>query len=486
MNTDGRKKLQCTAAPERVTVSAMNEQCALAESENEAQIHAALSAMYYAPNKKLDEANVVRPVGKLEKQPREDSSVCNKEKWDGAEITTQRPHKREGPHLNNATRMKAAKLEYGVNFEAGNSISFQPALDFLPSATGSYNRGRADSKSIVKVAKYERAADAVQQASRGRFPSPEDQEIAASLEILSKLPSDAILPSPLPLISGLSMRQDIKASKHLCGICGKVFKRAHNLKIHGRLHTGDKPYACPFGHCDKEFRWKSSLVSHLNWHKTKMDETLPGFDGSAEICDAIPEKVSSFQEHAQRKTTKTRRTLLDADNVAVNSRLKKALLQQSHAQARQTAALKAADDAIAAANAAAAEAASAADAAAKCKQEGEEVVAGEWAIPYAGKIWASPTSQQAGAPSHASATEEIVTDASKASGNNLSWLVSPAAKLLPSHSNPSGSNEHKFKEHISNFQDPLSNAENRLPTEGTAVDGGCSTHSPGYCGELLF
>lgn len=63
--------------------------------------------------------------------------------------------------------------------------------------------------------------------------------------------------------------------KHMCKVCGKVFKRAHNLKIHGRLHNGDRPYGCPFPNCDKEFRWKSSIVSHVNWHRTKRGDTLP-------------------------------------------------------------------------------------------------------------------------------------------------------------------------------------------------------------------
>lgn len=63
--------------------------------------------------------------------------------------------------------------------------------------------------------------------------------------------------------------------KHMCKVCGKVFKRAHNLKIHGRLHNGDRPYGCPFPNCNKEFRWKSSIVSHVNWHRTKRGDTLP-------------------------------------------------------------------------------------------------------------------------------------------------------------------------------------------------------------------
>lgn len=64
-------------------------------------------------------------------------------------------------------------------------------------------------------------------------------------------------------------------TKHACTLCGKTFKRAHNLKIHGRLHNDDRPYVCPFAGCDKGFRWKSSIVSHINWHRTKKGQVLP-------------------------------------------------------------------------------------------------------------------------------------------------------------------------------------------------------------------
>lgn len=64
-------------------------------------------------------------------------------------------------------------------------------------------------------------------------------------------------------------------TKHACTLCGKTFKRAHNLKIHGRLHNDDRPYVCPFPGCDKGFRWKSSIVSHINWHRTKKGQVLP-------------------------------------------------------------------------------------------------------------------------------------------------------------------------------------------------------------------
>lgn len=89
------------------------------------------------------------------------------------------------------------------------------------------------------------------------------------------------IPTPIgkpPTVRSILPNQSPRGScrsKHTCKECGKVFKRAHNLKIHGRLHNGDKPYSCPFSNCDKEFRWKSSIVSHINWHRTKRGDVLP-------------------------------------------------------------------------------------------------------------------------------------------------------------------------------------------------------------------
>jgi hypothetical protein len=102
--------------------------------------------------------------------------------------------------------------------------------------------------------------------------------------------------------SPAAVTQTAGRPKHVCIECGKIFKRAHNLKIHGRLHSGAKPYRCPFEHCDKEFRWKSSIVSHLNWHRTKRGETLPGFDGIRDF-GLIARQLPSLVVHTPRERT---------------------------------------------------------------------------------------------------------------------------------------------------------------------------------------
>ena len=55
-----------------------------------------------------------------------------------------------------------------------------------------------------------------------------------------------------------------RRSRHECAECGKCFENKTLLTIHGRTHSGERPYACLV--CDKRFTQQGHLSRHNRIH----------------------------------------------------------------------------------------------------------------------------------------------------------------------------------------------------------------------------
>lgn len=64
-----------------------------------------------------------------------------------------------------------------------------------------------------------------------------------------------------------------------CKFCGQQFAQITAMKIHVRLHTGEKPYSCTL--CPRRFVSRGYLQTHLKKHNPKQtaDDQLFGNGG---------------------------------------------------------------------------------------------------------------------------------------------------------------------------------------------------------------
>jgi uncharacterized Zn-finger protein len=60
------------------------------------------------------------------------------------------------------------------------------------------------------------------------------------------------------------------AKQFVCVICYKKFALSQYLKEHTYIHTGQKPFRCPYEGCTKAFRQAGKLSMHKKFHQNKI------------------------------------------------------------------------------------------------------------------------------------------------------------------------------------------------------------------------
>ena len=78
----------------------------------------------------------------------------------------------------------------------------------------------------------------------------------------------------------------------ICETCSKTFKRISSLKMHRRLHSGQKEYVCP--ECHKQFFQKGNLEIHMLTHSAACPYQCT-------ICSKTFNQKSNLKVHQQRR-----------------------------------------------------------------------------------------------------------------------------------------------------------------------------------------
>ncbi|EAT41953.1 AAEL006453-PA [Aedes aegypti] len=94
-------------------------------------------------------------------------------------------------------------------------------------------------------------------------------------------------------LSSRSLAHHLKCleKKHRCGECGKTFAQHGELKLHERMHNGERPFKCTI--CGKTYKTASLRTAHMDSH-------IDGKTFQCQICGKQLQTRTCYRNHIKR------------------------------------------------------------------------------------------------------------------------------------------------------------------------------------------